>query len=141
MGRFYSKRGKLLSRWSLGGKPPSKETIKAIREKMKARFREIDGNGGKHFPIVQGGLSKGREAPWRMPLTLYFPTILQSLSKQRTANAALRSRARTRTLRAAYAVAPTAHILDCLSAAGLPLISRNGINAHFRPLTNEHLNP
>ena len=45
--------------------------------------------------------------------------------------AALRSRARTRTLRAAYAVAPTAHILDCLSAAGLPLISRKGRNRPF----------
>jgi len=45
-------------------KPPSKETIKAIRERMTARFKAIDRKGGKHFPIVQGGLpTLGKRRP------------------------------------------------------------------------------
>jgi hypothetical protein len=37
-------------------KPPSKESIRTTKEKMKARFRRIDAKYSKGTPVVQGGL-------------------------------------------------------------------------------------
>ena len=45
-------------------KPPTKETLRASRERMLAKFRKIDGKHGKGSPIVQGGLpSLGKRRP------------------------------------------------------------------------------